>query len=185
MEKNKNALIEDEMYEDDDEDTQRDKFLTFRISNEDYGIEIRHVTEIVGIQKITEVPDMMNFVKGVINLRGNVIPVVDIRMRFQMESRAYDDRTCVVVVNIREMVVGLVVDTVNEVLSIPETSISPPPKFQKGMGTKFIKGMGKVGESVKILLDVEKLLCEEELQAMGDITGKSPSPAGQESEIRK
>jgi purine-binding chemotaxis protein CheW len=165
------TLMDDDLVDDDDEDTQKDKFLTFRIGNEDYGIEIRHVTEIVGIQKITEVPDMMGFVKGVINLRGNVIPVIDVRIRFQMEPRSYDDRTCVVVVNIREMAVGLVVDTVNEVLSIPEAQVSGPPKFHRGEGARFIQGMGKVGDQVKILLDVERLLQDDELAHMGSLTG--------------
>jgi len=149
--------------EDEDEDTQKDKYLTFRIGNEEYAIEIKHVTEIVGIQKITEVPEMLDFVKGVINLRGNVIPVIDVRARFQMKSREYDDRTCVVVVNIEEMAVGLVVDTVNEVTSIPSDSIAPPPKFQKGAGCHFICGMGKIGDSVKIILDIDKLLRDEEI----------------------
>jgi len=155
--------------DDFEEDSQDDKYLTFRIGNEEFGIEIRHVTEIVGMQKITEVPDMPDFVKGVINLRGNVIPVVDIRMRFQMPERPYDDRTCVIVVNIRETAVGLVVDTVNEVNNIPETSISPPPQVMKGTKSRFIKGMGKAADSVIILLAVDRLLFEEELSLIEDI----------------
>ena len=160
----KDILDDDDLYDGEDEDTQKDKYLTFRISNEDYGIEIRHVTEIVGIQKVTEVPDMPDFVKGVINLRGNVIPVVDVRTRFQMDTRPYDDRTCVVVVNIQETAVGLVVDTVNEVANIQPENISPPPKVRKGTGSRYIQAMGKVGDEVKILLDVQRLLYEDELE---------------------
>lgn len=165
----------DDEDDEENEDTQRDKFLTFRIGGEEYGIEIRHVTEIVGIQKITEVPDLEEFVKGVINLRGNVIPVIDVRTRFAMESRPYDDRTCVVVVNIREMSVGLVVDTVNEVLTIPQPQVTPPPKYQKGEGNRYIQGMGKVGEEVKILLDVERMLGEEAIGTVQDLSSRQTS----------
>jgi purine-binding chemotaxis protein CheW len=163
------SIVDDDLLE-EDEDTQKDKFLTFCLGNEDYGIPIQFVTEIVGIQKITLVPDMMEFVKGVINLRGNVIPVIDVRARFQMGPREYDDRTCVVVVHLKEMAVGLVVDTVKEVVTMPPEQISPPPKFQKPQGGKFLQGMGKLGDQVKILLDVEKLLQEEELAQLESLT---------------
>src|SRR5689334_21386438 len=89
-----------EAAESQDEDTQKDKFLTFHLGDEDYGIEIRHVTEIIGIQKITVIPEMPAYIKGVINLRGKIIPVMDVRLRFKLDARAYDERTCVVVVNI-------------------------------------------------------------------------------------
>ncbi|MGL6193770.1 MAG: chemotaxis protein CheW, partial [Thermoguttaceae bacterium] len=108
----------------ENEDTLKNMYLTFRLGNEDYGIEIRYVTEIVGMQKITEVPDMPPFVKGVVNLRGQVIPVLDMRLRFNMESRNYDERTCIIVVNINGAQVGLVVDTVNEVRNIDDELIS-------------------------------------------------------------
>jgi purine-binding chemotaxis protein CheW len=123
------------------EDTQEGKYLSFKIAGEQYGIEIRHVTEIVGRQKITEVPDMPGFVKGVINLRGNVIPVVDIRLRFHMEAREYDDRTCVIVVVVNDAPIGLVVDTVNEVINIPPGQISQPPQVAKGEVNRYIKGI--------------------------------------------
>ncbi|HKL27331.1 MAG TPA: chemotaxis protein CheW, partial [Desulfuromonadales bacterium] len=114
MSKENSNLAVDEFYE-GDEDTQKGKYLTFHLGKEDFGIEIRHVTEIIGIQKITEVPDMPDFVRGVINLRGQVIPVMDVRTRFRMQHRDYDERTCIVVVNVAEKTVGLVVDKVNEV----------------------------------------------------------------------
>ena len=145
-----------------DEDTQKDLFLTFRIEREDYGMEICHVIEIIGIQKITELPDMPEYIKGVINLRGSVIPVMDVRLRFNMEERAYDERTCVVVVRVAENTIGLVVDRVNEVAEIPGAQIEPPPRTSKHHNS-FIKGMGKIGDSVKILLDMEKLILDEEL----------------------
>ncbi len=145
-----------------EEDTQKGKFLTFHLGREDYGIEIRHVTEIIGIQKITEVPDLPDFVRGVINLRGKVIPVMDVRTRFRMPPRDYDERTCIVVVNIEEQSVGLVVDQVNEVADIPEEQIEPPPRTRNGQGS-YIQGMGKIGAEVKILINVQKLLSSEEL----------------------
>lgn len=161
-------FLGDEFYDDydDEEDTQKDKFLTFRIAKEDYGIEIKYVTEIIGIQKITEVPDMPSFIKGVINLRGKIIPVMDVRTRFKLESIDYTDRTCIIVVNIDDTFVGLVVDEVSEVIDIPENQIEPPPKSSKRQGSRFVKGMGRVEESVKILLDVNRLLYDEELEVL-------------------
>jgi purine-binding chemotaxis protein CheW len=144
-----------------EEDTQKGKFLTFHLAREDYGIEIRHVTEIIGIQKITEVPDMPDYVRGVINLRGKVIPVMDVRTRFRMPPRDYDERTCIVVVNIDDHSVGLVVDKVNEVADIPEDQIEPPPRTRKE--GSYIQGMGKIGAEVKILVNVQKLLSDEDL----------------------
>lgn len=152
--------------EDEDEDTIKDMFLTFQLGQEDYGIEISHVTEIVGMQNITEVPDMPNFVKGVVNLRGQVIPVIDMRLRFRMSPREYDERTCIVVVDIQNIQLGLVVDTVNEVRTIPQESISPPPKVCNSQASRYIKGMGKVGEEVLILLDADKVMFEEELATL-------------------
>ncbi len=144
------------------EDTQEGKFLTFALGEEEYGIEIRNVTEIIGIQSMTDLPDTPPFVKGVINLRGKVIPLIDVRLRFNFEEKDYDDRTCIIVVNIENMSVGLIVDTVSEVMDIPESSIEPPPKVNNKAGSRYIKGLGKVDEDVKILLDTQKLLFEEE-----------------------
>ncbi|MEZ4600001.1 MAG: chemotaxis protein CheW [Syntrophotaleaceae bacterium] len=140
------------------EDTQKDKFLTFRVADEDYGIAIRHVTEIIGIQKITVVPDMPSFIKGVINLRGKVIPVMDVRSRFCLSGREYDERTCIVVVNVDDRATGLVVDRVNEVADIPEEQVEAPPAGAQSGSGNFILGLGKIGDSVKILLDVKRLL---------------------------
>lgn len=156
------ALADEEMDE-EDEDTQKGKYLTFHIDREDFGIEIRYVTEIIGIQKITEVPDMPEFVRGVINLRGKVIPVMDVRSRFKLEARDYDDRTCIIVVNMDDTAVGLVVDKVNEVADIPDNQIEPPPRSGRS-SSRYIQGLGKIGEEVKILLDVNALLYDEELE---------------------
>ena len=156
------VAMEDDLY--DDEDTMKDKYLTFHLAGEDYGLDIVYVTEIIGIQRITEVPDMPDFVKGVINLRGKVIPVMDVRLRFHLPERDYDERTCIIVVDINNTAVGLVVDQVNEVADIPEKDVEPPPRTTKGASSRFLKGMGKVDEEVRILLNVDKLLYDEELE---------------------
>jgi purine-binding chemotaxis protein CheW len=155
--------MEPDLYDDEDEDTQKDKYLTFSVGTEEYGIEIGCVTEIIGIQKITDVPDMPQYIKGVINLRGKVIPVMDVRLRFRMPERAYDDRTCIVVVKVNGAAVGLVVDTVREVADIPQQQIEQPPDMVEAGGQGYIQGLGKIGEEVKILLDVEKLLRREDM----------------------
>lgn len=138
------------------ENAQKDLFLTFQIGQEDFGIDICDVIEIVGIQKITEVPDMPDYIRGVINLRGKVISVMDVRLRFNMEQRTYDDRTCVIVVTVDDLTVGLLVDRVNEVVEIAENKIegAPPTKSDD----RYIKGLGKIGADVKILLDVARLV---------------------------
>lgn len=160
----KDRLDADLLEEEDEleEDTQEDKYLTFLINQEEYGIEIRYVTEIIGIQSITEVPDMPSYIKGVINLRGKVIPVMDVRIRFGVEERPYDDRTCIVVIQVDDQVVGLIVDRVSEVLDIPKNEIEEPPKVRRGESSRFIQGMGKVGEQVKILLNSHQLLFDAE-----------------------
>ena len=123
---------------------------------------IYHVTEVVGLQNITRVPDTPDFVKGVINLRGQVIPVVDIRLRFHIAPREYDDRTCVIIINLNEVAVGLVVDEVSEVRDIPEEKIDPPPRSISGARGRFIEGMGKMEDRVIMLLDVQTLLFADE-----------------------
>ena len=150
------------------EDTQKGKFLTFCMGNEFYGIEIKYVTEIIGLQPITEIPEMPEYIKGIINLRGKIIPVMDVRLRFRKPFREYDDRTCIVVIEIREVSIGLIVDSVSEVISIPDEEIVAPPNVTKE-GNKYIKGIGKVGSDVKLLLDSDKLLNETDLETISDL----------------
>ena len=170
MDVNQNPYdLDDDLY--DDEDTQKDKYLTFHIGTEDYGISIAYVTEIIGIQSITEIPEMPDFIKGVINLRGKVIPVMDVRTRFKLPPREYDERTCIIVVEIDGTSVGLVVDAVNEVADIPEDQVEAPPK-SKRKGGSYIQGIGKIDKEVKILLDVNKILYDEELESITE-TAKS------------
>lgn len=158
----------DETWDDsDEEESQKNKYLLFKLGNEVYGVNILHVTDIIELQKITEVPDMPDYIRGVINLRGQVIPVMDLRLRFNMEFREYDDRTCIIIVNVDDNPLGFIVDTVSEVEDIPEKNIDPPPDF-KGSETKerYIMGLGKVDNEVKILIDVNKLVRNEELETV-------------------
>jgi len=148
------------------EDTQKGKFLTFSIGKEAYGFEIKHVTEIIGIQEITEVPELPIYVKGIINLRGKIIPVMDVRLRFKKEPREYNDRTCIIVIDIRDISIGLIVDHVAEVVVIDPENIVPPPTIKTGFHNRYIKGIGKVGSEVKLLLDCDKLLNDEEIDTI-------------------
>ena len=137
------------------EDTMRNRFLTFSVSKEVFGIEIRYVTEIIGIQPINVLPEVPEYIKGIINLRGKIIPVVDMRLRFKKEAIDYTDRTCIVVVETSQFSAGLIVDQVAEVLTIEQ--VVPPPAFQTGITNQYISGIGKVNDEVKLLLDCERL----------------------------
>jgi purine-binding chemotaxis protein CheW len=161
--RNNNTMLDDDMDE-EMEDTQEDKYLTFVLNREEYGIEIKHVIEIIGIQNITSVPDLPHYIKGVINLRGKVIPVMDVRIRFNINEQAYNERTCIIVITVNDQLVGLIVDEVSEVLDIPKANVEPSPRVNRGEGSKFVQGMGKVGDAVIILLNADKLLFEEDLE---------------------
>lgn len=151
---------------DTEEDTQSGKYLTFMLGDESYGLEIRHVTEIIGLQSITKVPDVPDYIQGIINLRGKVIPIMDVRIRFGMAVRDYDARTCIIVINIQESSVGLIVDTVSEVADIDEAQIEPLPTVGNSLNRGFMKGIGKIGADVKLLLDADRLLYGEHLEGI-------------------
>ncbi len=141
----------------DSENSQKDLFLTFHVNGENYGLEVAHIIEITGIQRITSVPDLPDYLKGVVNMRGLVIPVMDVRLRFGMSERASDERTCMIFVRFENITVGLLVDRVNDVKEIPAGKIEPPPRT----GAKeacYIKGLGKSESAVNILLDTKELL---------------------------
>ena len=164
---------EEEMFLVDDEDDsyQENKYLLFNIGNEMYGINIMIVTDIIELQKITEVPDMPEYIKGVINLRGKVIPVMDLRLRFGMPAREYDDRTCIIIVQVNNASIGVIVDTVAEVKDIFEKDIDAPPNFKKdNTRDRYISGLGKVDGEVKILLDVQKILDQDEVLKLDSIS---------------
>jgi purine-binding chemotaxis protein CheW len=141
------------------------KYLTFLLDNEEYGLEILKVREIIGIMDITKVPQTPAFVEGVINLRGKVIPVIDLRTKFGLARAQYNDETCIIVVDVG-MMMGIIVDTVREVHNIPTADIEPPPQLGAAVDTDFILGMGKVKEEVKILLDIDKVLTTDDLVAL-------------------
>jgi len=148
------------------EDTQKGRFLTFVIGKEVYGIGIKYVTEIISIQKITEVPELPDYIKGIVNLRGKIIPVLDVRLRFRKEAKEYSDRTCIIVIDIKGISVGLIVDSVSEVITISDENIVPPPDANTGFCNKYIKGIGKVGNEVKLLLDCSRLLSDQDYDSL-------------------
>jgi purine-binding chemotaxis protein CheW len=142
-----------------EENSSSGKYLTFALGQETYALEIAYVTEVIGTQVITPLPDTPPHIRGVIDLRGRVLPVMDVRMRFGLEERAYGDRTCIIVIHARETTTGLVVDTVNDVLDIPTERIEPIG--QMAVGTRkgrFIKGLGRIDSQIKIILDAETLV---------------------------
>lgn len=151
------------------EDTQKGRYLSFTLGKESYGMEIKYVKEIIGIQEITEMPELPEYIKGIINLRGKIIPVMDVRLRFKKEPKEYNDRTCVIVVASKDLLIGLIVDMVSEVLSIPEEDIVDPPQMKKDHDSGYIKKIGKVGDNVKLLLDCERLLTDEEVDDLNEL----------------
>ncbi len=158
--------------------TSGEKYLTFALGNEEYGLEILKVREIIGYMEITAVPRTPSHVKGVINLRGQVISVVDLRTKFQMKEVEKTEATCIIVVEItgiagRKLSTGIIVDRVSEVLNILPDNIEPAPEFGGAVNTDFILGMGKIGKSVKILLDIDKVLTREEQTHLAEITGET------------
>lgn len=146
------------------------KYLTFSLGGEDYGIGILKIKEIIGLMPITRVPRTPEFIKGVINLRGKVIPIMDLRLRFGMEAIAYSDRTCIVVVEILSdagsVLMGLVVDSVSEVLNIKQEDIEETPNFGTSINTEYIMGMAKADKGVKILLDIDRVMKADELSRL-------------------
>ncbi len=143
------------------------KYLTFALAEEEYGIGILKIKEIIGMMSITTVPQTPEFVKGVINLRGKVIPVIDLRLRFGMESIDYNERTCIIVVEIDgqsgSVQIGIVVDTVSEVLNVLGKDVEETPTFGAKLNTEYILGMAKMEGGVKILLDIDKVLSADEI----------------------
>jgi len=147
------------------------KYLTFTLSNEEYGLEILKIKEIIGMMDITSVPKTPEFVKGVINLRGKVIPVIDLRLKFGMSAKEYDARTCIIVVEVADtkgqsLQVGIVVDSVSEVVNLKGEQIEPSPSFGATLDTEYILGMAKVDKLVVILLDINRVLAAAETESL-------------------
>ena len=154
------------------------KYLTFSLAEEEYGIGILKIKEIIGMMPVTTVPRTPEYVKGVINLRGKVIPIIDLRLRFGMESIDYSERTCIIVVEIDGQTgtvqVGVVVDAVSEVLNVDTKDIEDTPQFGRSLDTEYILGMAKMEGGVKILLDVDQVLTGEESEAIRKVNAKGP-----------
>lgn len=150
------------------------KLLTFSLGSEGYGISILKVKEIIGMMDITPVPRTPEFIKGVINLRGKIIPVMDLRVKFSMDAQEYDERTCIIVVEVSingaQKLLGVVVDTVSEVVTISSDQIEPPPEYGTSVEHNSILGIGKIKERVVIILDIDEVfLCEEVLKIMNNV----------------
>jgi len=147
-------LFDEEQHNDD---TIKDQYLTFAIEDEDYGVEIAYVKEIIKMLPITKVPEMPNFIEGIINLRGDLIGVLDVRKRFGKPSKEHDEETCIIVIFYGDFTLGMIVDAVQETAIIPDERIAPPPSAKLSYANQFIRNM----EEVKLLLDVERFLAQD------------------------
>ena len=154
-------MRDDQCKEEPMTDTQSGRYLTFYMESEVYGIEICFVKEIVGIQQINTIPECPDYVKGIINLRGRIIPIYDMRLRLHKEPIDYDDRTCIIVVESGDAMIGLIVDSVSEVVSIDQENISEPLSFNTGWHDRFISGIAKLEKSITLLIDCKKLIAKD------------------------
>ncbi|MFW5722487.1 MAG: chemotaxis protein CheW [Desulfohalobiaceae bacterium] len=145
------------------------QLVTFRIGEEEFGVDILLVQEIIRKMNITRVPKAPDFVEGVINLRGKVIPIIDLRKRFGLETKGYDKNTRFIVIEINDMIVGFVVDSVSEVLRIPSDTVEPPPPVVSGLDSEYISGVGKLEDRLLILLDLDRLLSREEQTQLSQV----------------
>lgn len=150
------VIVEDEI--------QKEQYMTFKCSDEIYGISIKYVNEIIGLSQITKVPETQDYLIGLINIRGKIIPVIDVRIRFGKEPLEYNDRTCVIVIDVKSTVIGLIVDAIDEVAAFAENEITPPPSVSDlaMQAKKYVFGIGRVNGEVKLLLDPDKLINDPE-----------------------
>lgn len=153
--------------------SRKGKYLTFVLCDEEYGIEILKVREIIGIMNITPVPQTPDYMKGVINLRGKVIPVIDLRLKFGFQEVEYTKETCIIVVEVQNKLTGILVDTVSEVLDVRGQDLEPAPHLGDGINTEIFLGMAKIKNKVKILLDIDKVLGAEEINIAESLTSVS------------
>jgi purine-binding chemotaxis protein CheW len=156
----------DQVQKKDDELLQ---LVTFSIGEEEFGVDILKVQEIIRTMEITKVPRAQDFVEGVINLRGKVIPIIDLRRRFGLDSKNHDKHTRIIVIEINNMIVGFVVDSVSEVLRIPAGTVEPPPPVVAGLESEYISGVGKLQDRLLILLDLDKLLSGEDMESLSQM----------------
>ena len=147
---------------------EENQFVTFMIGTETYGVEVLKVKEILGMTEITHVPNSLPFMRGVINLRGAVVPVIDMRLKFQLAEKEYDTFTVIIIVEVKERLIGMIVDTVSDVASIPVNTIQNTPHFTSKIETDFIKGIGQIESILVIILDVDKILNHDEFRKIDD-----------------
>lgn len=164
-----------------------DQYLTFIMADEEYGVDILRVQEIKGWDKVTPIPNMPDYIRGVINLRGTIVPIIDLRKRFNLESIPYGPTTVVIVLRVvgenKERTMGIVVDAVSEVYNVAEEDMKPAPDFGSVVATDFVKGLATVEEKMVILLDIDNLLNSEEMTVMEKVAGKADdSTSSQDSE---
>ncbi|MHA7847420.1 chemotaxis protein CheW [Serratia sp. D1N4] len=145
------------------------EFLIFTLGNEEYGIDILKVQEIRGYDQVTRIANTPAFIKGVTNLRGVIVPIIDLRVKFAQQGVSYDENTVVIVLNFGQRVVGIVVDGVSDVLSLTTDQIRPAPEFAVTLATEYLTGLGSLGERMLILVDIEKLLSSEEMSLMDNV----------------
>jgi purine-binding chemotaxis protein CheW len=152
--------------------SQENKYVTFKSGNEYFGLRIQCVNEIIVYQEITQVPESEDYIKGLINLRGKIIPVIDVRVRFRQQPMPYTDRTCIIVITVKDTVVGLIVEKIAEVVEITEDNIIDSPTLgnEDKSQNKYVYGIGKVGDSVKLLLDPEKLIKDDDWSVLEQMT---------------
>lgn len=174
-------MAEEEVREElvvEEEDAQKGKFMTFQTGKEYFGISISYVNEIIAMQPITAIPEVEDYIKGLINLRGKIIPVIDVRLRFKMEPKEYTDRTCIIVIEVKSTIIGLIVEKIAEVDDISEEDIVPPPSLgghKDSEKSKYVYGLARTEDSVKLLLDPEKLIKQEVLEALEEMQGEEQS----------
>lgn len=150
----------------DTTDEMKGKYLTFQTDGQLFGVPIADVVQIVGMQNITEIPEFPYYAKGIINLRGSIIPVVDIRLRFNKPEAAYTERTCIIVTNMKDNLIGFIVDEVDEVTSIEADQISAPPRMAENVAESYLTGIGKLEKNVVLLINTARVLGEQEMQML-------------------
>lgn len=172
-----NTLAEDENAQVPGQDASASKYLTFWTDRELFGIPIADVVQIISMQEITPLPDFPDYLKGVINLRGNIIPVIDIRIRFGKPEAEYNENTCIIVTSIEDSYIGFIVDSVDEVTDLDEDSISPAPKVSKNITNRYLSGIGQIDNQVVLLLDVTKILAENEWTQLQEAALQNQDPS--------
>lgn len=158
-----------------EEDSQRGKYMMFQTGKEFFGISISYVNEIIAMQPIAAIPEVDDYIKGLINLRGKIIPVIDVRVRFKMEPSEYTERTCIIVIDVKSTTIGLIVERIAEVDTIAEDSIVPPPTLgrKEYEHNKYVYGLARTGDTVKLLIDPEKLIRQSEVETFMDDARKN------------